>query len=154
MRTINIKPVEIIGNCRANLTLDDEFQVDGVRLINPRQSNICLGALSHLVPIVQQLQRETRCFAHAICPDCLSPVEPETRAVFLLGHADKWELCQALSAYDRWCGECQEPDLARRLKEEAIQHQRRDEYSKAVEKMQAALEELKRVMKVRCNALA
>lgn len=148
MRTINIKPVEIIGHCRANLTLDDEFQIEGVKLENPKKSNLCAFALSYVPPIVMQLQRERRFFAHASCMDC-TRLARENRVSFLLGHADKWELCQAISEYDRLCGRCEEPEVARRLKEEAIQHQDRDEYSEATRKMKAALEELKRVVAFR-----
>jgi hypothetical protein len=144
MRTIKVKPVEITGECQANLTLEDEFQIRGVILENPRQSNLCLIALSHLPPIVTQLQRETRCFTHFTCPDCMSHLEPEMRVVFLLGHADKWDLCQVRSAYDRLCGECDEPELARRLKEEALYHQDQGEYPQALHKMTAALEALER----------
>jgi uncharacterized repeat protein (TIGR04076 family) len=146
VRTINVKPVEIAGNCRANLTVEDEFQIRGMQLENPRQSRLCLQALSHLPPIVTQLQRETHCFAHVICSDCLSRQGLENGVVFLLGHADKWELCQAISAYDRLCGKCEEPQTTRQLKAEAIQHLDRDEYSQAVQKMKAALEALKRAI--------
>jgi uncharacterized repeat protein (TIGR04076 family) len=146
VRTINVKPVEIAGNCRANLTVEDEFQIRGMQLENPRQSRLCLQALSHLPPIVTQLQRETHCFAHVICSDCLSRQGLENGVVFLLGHADKWELCQAISAYDRLCDEREEPQTTRQLKAEAIQHLDRDEYSQAVQKMKAALEALKRAI--------
>lgn len=146
MKTIKVKPVEIIGECQANLTLEDEFQIRGVMLENPRQSSLCLMALSHLPPIVIQLQRETRCFTHVTCPDCLGRLESENRVVFLLGHADKWELCQAISAYERLCGECEEPKLARHLKEEALRHQNQGEYSLALHKMTAALEALKQAI--------
>jgi uncharacterized repeat protein (TIGR04076 family) len=146
VRTINVKPVEIAGNCRANLSLEDEFQIRGMQLENPRQSKLCLQALSHLPPVVTQLQRETHCFAHVMCSDCLSRRGPENGVLFLLGHADKWELCQAMSAYDRLCGECEEPQATRQLKAEAIQHLDRDEYSQAVHKMKAALEALKQAI--------
>jgi hypothetical protein len=146
MKIINIKPVDIVGNCRANLTLDDEFQVEGMRLENPRQSNLCLLALSHFPPIVQQLQSESHFFAHMSCPDCLSRLDQEHSVVFLLGHADKWELCQVISEYDRLCrGECEEEsEIARRLKAEAIQLQQQGDYAQATQKMKAALKELKR----------
>ena len=146
MRTIKIKPVEIIGNCAAHLTLDDEFQIEGVTLKNPRQSKICLRAISYFPPIVVQLQRETRCFTHFTCPDCLSHLEPGHRVVFLLGHLDKWELCQAMSAYDRLCGECEEPEPARQLRDEALRHQDQGEYAQALQKMTAAVEALKRAI--------
>jgi hypothetical protein len=148
MKTINIKPVDIVGNCRANVTLDDQFQVEGVRLENPRQSNLCFLVLGHLPPIVQQLQSENHFFAHLSCPDCLSHLDQENRVVFLLGHADKWELCEAISEYDRLCREeCEEEsEIARQLKAEAIQSQKQGEYAKATQKMKAALQELKRVI--------
>jgi len=147
VRTINVKPVEIAGNCRANLTVEDEFQIRGMQLENPRQSRLCLQALSHLPPIVTQLQRETHCFAHVICSDCLSRQGLENGVVFLLGHADKWELCQAISDYCRLCRECAaEPVSARRLTMEALRYQKEGDFEKATEKMTAAVSELKRVV--------
>lgn len=143
MTAIKIKPVEIIGHCRANLTVDDEFQVEGANLLNPRHSNLCIRALSHLPPAISTLQREKRFFAHARCQNCTG-LGRENRVVFLLGHADKWELCQRMSEYRRLCGECEEPGVARQLKAEASQHQDRDEYAEAVQKMGAAVEELRR----------
>ena len=146
MKTINVKPVELIGNCRANLTLGDEFQIRGMNLENPNQSNICFLALGHFPPIVSQLQSGNHFFAHVTCPDCLSRLDRENRVVYLLGHADKWELCQALSTYDRLCRQyAEEPEVARELRAVAIQYQDQGEYSKATQKMKAALEELKRV---------
>lgn len=144
MKTIKVKPVEITGNCRANLTLDDEFQIEGMRLENPRQSSLCFLALGHFPPIVSQLQSENHFLAHVVCPDCLSRLDQENRVVYLLGHADKWELCQAISEYRRLCGECEEPEVAKQLRVEATQHQNRGEYAEATRKMAAALAELKR----------
>jgi hypothetical protein len=113
MKTIKVKPVEIIGDCRANLTLDDEFQIKGMRLENPRQSNLCFLALAHLPPVVAQLQAGNFFFAHVCCPDCVSRLECEHRVTFLLGHADKWELCQAMSEYRRLCRQVgEEPERA------------------------------------------
>lgn len=100
MRTIKVKPVEIIGHCRANLTLDDEFQIEGTALVNPRQSNVCISALSHLPPIISVLQRGRRLYAHTACQECTG-LGRENRVVFLLGHADKWGLCQMLSEHRR-----------------------------------------------------
>ena len=100
MHTINVKPVQIIGHCRARLTPDDEFQVAGVNVVNPQQSAICIRALSYLPPAIRQLQRGTRFFTHVTCPDCTT-LKQQNCVVFLLGHADKWMLCQQLSKYDR-----------------------------------------------------
>ena len=102
-------------------------------------------ALSLFPPNVTQLQRENRFLAHICCPDCVSSLEQEHRVTFLLGHADKWELCQRTSEYHRLCDESNgEPELAQRLRQEAIQHQQLGEYSLATEKMQEALETLQR----------
>jgi hypothetical protein len=147
MRTIKVKPVEIIGACRANLTLDDEFQIKGMRLENPRQSNLCFLALGHLPPVVAQLQAGHHFFAHVCCPDCLSQLECEHRVTFLLGHADKWELCQALSEYRRLCRQVgEEPERAEELEQLALGYQKRNEYAKAVKTMTEAVAELKRVL--------
>ena len=144
MKTINVRPVEISGRCRANLTLDDEFQIRGTRLENPRQSNLCCLALAHLPPIISQLQRENHFFAHVCCPECLSLPDRENRVVFLLGHADKWELCQAISKYRRLCRQYgEEPQAARQSKAAASQYQKQGDYSTALEEMSAALEQLK-----------
>jgi hypothetical protein len=166
MKTINVRPVELIGNCRAHLTPDDEFQIQGMKLENPRQSNLCFLALSHFPPIVSQLQRGKCFFAHVACPDCLARLEQENRVVFLLGHADKWTLCQAISEYrrleTRFLEETgsltqgrplaglvrplggKEPEISGQLRIAAIQDLKQGEYGKATQKMLAALEELKR----------
>ena len=145
MQTIKIKPVEIIGACRAGLTTKDEFQITGMRLENPQQSNICLLALSFLPPTVTQLQRENRCFAHISCPDCVSNLEQEHRVTFLLGHADKWEYCQLVSEYQGLCDECtDEPELAKQFRQEANHYLDLGIYALATEKMQDALNTLQR----------
>lgn len=153
MKIINVKPVELIGSCRAKLTLDDEFQIKGMNLENLRGSKLCFLALGHLPPIISQLQRGDQFFAHATCPDCLSRLDRENCVVFLLGHADKWALCQAISEYRRLCrhvqhvedpGRAKEPETSRQLKIAAIRYQKQGEYSKAAQKMTAAVEELKR----------
>ena len=143
MKTINVTPVEIIGNCRANLRLGDQFQITGMNLKNPQQSNLCFLALGHFPPIIAQLQKGKRFFAHLSCPDCLSRLDQENGVVFLLGHADKWALCQAHSAYSRLCGACDEPEVARQLKAEACRCQKQGDYTLATQKMTAALEALK-----------
>ncbi len=145
MRTINIRPVEIIGRCPAGLTLEDEFQIKGMRLENPKGSNLCFLALSHFPMMIWQLQSESRFFSHASCPGCIMRLDRENRVVFLLGHADKWELCQVISEYRRLCRERKEPETARRLKTDAIEYQNRGDYAKALQRMRAALEELKRI---------
>jgi len=145
MRTINIRPVEIIGRCPANLTLEDEFQIKGMRLENPKRSNLCFLVISHFPMMIWQLQSESRFFSHASCPGCIMCLDQENRVVFLLGHADKWELCRAISEYRLLCRDWREPETARRLKTEAIEHQNRGEYAEALQKMEGALEELRRV---------
>lgn len=147
MRTIKIKPVEIIGKCSANLSPDDEFEIEGMRLKTPGRCNLCFLALGQLPPIISQLQYGKHFFAHATCPDCQSRLDKENHVVFLLGHADKWELCQAISEYCRLCRECaKEPVVSRRLTAEALRYQSAGDYSMAAQKMTAALAELKRVI--------
>lgn len=144
MIVINIKPVEIIGSCPAGLTLADDFQLTGMRLENPKNSSICFLALSQ-VPIGQgiwQLQSEERFFSHVTCPGCTADLEQENRVVFLLGHADKWELCQSISEYLRLSRKYEESELAVKLKSVAIEQQDRGEYSAAAETMKAAVEAL------------
>jgi hypothetical protein len=145
VRTINVKPVEIIGNCAADLTLDDEFQIEGKKLKNPRQSTLCLRAISHLPLLITLLQSGKHFYTHLTCPDCLSRLDQTICVVFLLGHADKWELCQAISEYNRLHRLAKEPALARELRLEAIRHQHLGEYLEAARKMEAALTELKRL---------
>ena len=145
MQIIKIKPVEIIGACRAGITIEDEFQITGMRLENPKQSNICLLALSFLPPTVTQLQRENRCLAHISCPDCISSLEQENCVTFLLGHADKWEFCQLFSEYQALCDECtEEPESAKQLRQEAHHYLKMGGYVLATEKMQDALQILQR----------
>ncbi len=147
MKTIKIKPVEIIGNCRAGISLADEFQIEGMRLKISGPCNLCFLALSNFGPIVSQLQCGNHFFAHANCPDCLSDIDHPNHVVFLLGHADKWELCQAISDYCRLCRDCaSEPVSAQRLTMEALRYQKEGDFAKATEKMTAAVTELKRVV--------
>jgi len=144
MKSINIKPVEIIGSCPAGLTPTDEFQFVGMRLENVKNSNICFLALSQ-IPIGQgiwQVQSEERVFSHVTCPGCIADLEQENRVVFLLGHADKWELCQSISEYLRLSKKYEESELALKLKSTAIEQQDRGEYSAAAETMKAAVEAL------------
>ena len=144
MKTINIKPVEIIGSCPAGLTPTDEFQFVGMRLQNVKNSNICFLALSQ-IPIGQgiwQVQSKERFFSHVTCPGCIADLEQENRVVFLLGHADKWELCQSISEYLRLSKKYEESELAVKLKSAAIEQQDRGEYSAAAETMKAAVEAL------------
>ncbi len=145
MQTIKIKPVEIVGACRAGITPDDEFQINGMRLENPQHSNICLLALSFLPPTIRQLQRENKCFAHICCPDCVASLTEEHRVTFLLGHADKWEFCKLMSEYQALCGDCaQEPESAKQLRQEADHYLKLGVYTLATEKMQDALTTLQR----------
>ncbi|MFO7743673.1 MAG: hypothetical protein R6X31_15350 [Anaerolineae bacterium] len=143
MRTINIKPVEIIGDCPPGLTPADEFQVEGMRLENPKQSNVCFLALSHFPIMVWHLESESRFFSHASCPGCISRLDRENRVVFLLGHADKWGLCQLISEYLRLCRQHEETDAAGRLRAEAIHLQNQGEFANANRKMEAAVKEMR-----------
>ncbi len=144
MQPIRVKPVEFIGCCPAHLAPHDEFQIVGLNLDNPSHSRVCFLAVSQLPVMVWQLQNDSRFFAHASCPGCTSQLAQENRVVFLLGHADKWELCQAISEYRRLCRQRPEPASAACLKAEAIEQQNRGDYSAATERMRAALVELKR----------
>jgi len=146
VKTIRIRPIELIGHCPARLSLNDGFQVAGMNLENPQGSRLCFLAFSHFPMTVWQLQSESRFFSHASCPGCISRLEEENRVVFLLGHSDKWSLCQVISEYLRLCRRVKEPDAAARLKAEAIQHQENHEFAAAEQKMQLALTELKRAV--------
>jgi len=93
--------------------------------------------------MIVQLQSENHFFAHICCSDCLSRLDGENRVVFLLSHADKWELCQVISEYRRLCRQYgEEPELTGELEELAIEYQKRGEYAKAVK----TIAELKRVV--------
>jgi len=121
MKPINVRPVELIGGCPAHLTPNDEFQIVGMSLENPRHSRLCFLAVSHLPVMVGQLQSGSRFFSHASCPGCTSQLDNENRVIFLLGHEDKWDLGQAISEYRRLCQQRGEPEVAARLKAEAIE---------------------------------
>lgn len=145
METINVKPVQIIGSCPAHLTLDDSFRIQDMKLDNPWDSNICFLAISQL-PIGQgiwQLQSEERFFSHVSCPGCTVQLDRENRVVFLLGHANKWKLCQLISEYLRVCRRHGESEAARLRKEKAIKHQNQGEYLEAAQEMKVALRKLK-----------
>lgn len=144
MQTVKIKPVQIVGRCPAGLAPEDEFRIEELRLENPRGSKICFLAVSQ-IPIGQgiwQLQSEERFFSHVSCPGCIPEPGDENRVVFLLGHLDKWELCESISAYLRLSKQFGEPEAARALKEAAIRHQSKGEYEAATREMAAAVMEL------------
>lgn len=143
METIKVKPVAIIGNCPANLTLESEIQIKGMNIENPSGNPICFLALSHFPVSTWQLQSGHRFFARASCPGCITDLDNENRVVFLLGHEDKWELSKVISEYLRLSKQVEEPEKALQLKTEAINHQNNREYPQALDKMIAALEVMK-----------
>jgi len=146
MKTIKIKPVQIIGQCRAGLTVDDECQIKGMNLAAVGRSKLCFLALGHFAPIVAQLQSGKRFYAHLACPDCLSRRDQENGVEFLLGHADKWALCRAISDYYHLSGLGPESEAAKQLKAEARQLQTAGSYGPATQKMVQAVAELKRAV--------
>ncbi|MDI7277622.1 MAG: hypothetical protein QME94_16715 [Anaerolineae bacterium] len=144
MMTVRIRPVELIGSCPAGLTLRDELEIAGMRLENPMGSRVCFLALSHFPLTVWHLQADIRLFGHASCPGCTSELGQENRVIFLLGQADRWELCETISEYRRLWRAHPEPEGAARLRAEAMEHQGRNEFAEASQKMKAALAELRR----------
>jgi hypothetical protein len=148
MDAIRVKPVEIIGTCPAELTLDDGFQISGMKIRCCGEGAVCFLAVSQIsiVPLVWQLQSNERFFGHVSCPGCIVNLAQENRVVFLLSHEDKWELSQIISEYLRLCKRHGEPEAARRLRDEAIRHQNLGEYAETTQKMTAALKVLKRAI--------
>lgn len=144
MPKINIKPVEILGDCPADLQFEDVVHIEGMNLNNPRGKNICFLALTHFPIMIWQLQSEERFFSHASCPGCISQLDQENRVVFLLGHADKWDLCQLISKYLRLCKEHEETQPASTLKTEAIELQNQGKFAEAALKMKKAVEIMQR----------
>ena len=144
MKTILLKPFEVIGRCPANISPDNVLQIMGMNLVNPERHNTCFLALSHFPPMVWQLQSESRFFSHASCPGCTSELDQENRVIFLLGHEDKWDLCQVISEYLKLRQKVGETEHAVTLRDEAIRLQNRGEFSEALDPMRKALEELKR----------
>ena len=144
MKPVNVKPVQIIGDCPIGLVPGDDFQADGLMLKNPEGNKICILAISQLTigQGLWQLQSDERFFSHLSCPGCMSQLDQENRVVFLLCHADKWQLGQSISEYLRLSKQKEEPNAAQRLKEEAIHHQERGEYTQATHKMELALQHL------------
>jgi hypothetical protein len=143
---ISVEPVEVRGHCPAGLTPDDDFEIEGMRLENPRGSRICFLALSQL-PIgmgVWQLQAGRRFFSHVSCPGCTTQLAEENRVVFLLSHADKRRLSRLISAYLSLSKSREETQAAQQLKAEAIAHQSRGAFEEAACKMAAAIDELAR----------
>ena len=146
MKTILLKPVEIIGHCPAGLMPTDELKISGMNLTNPEQSRICFLALSHFPPSIWQLQSESRFFSHVTCPGCITDMDHENRVVFLLGHEDKWDLCLVISDYLNLSHQYGEPTRAICLKEQAIRLQNQGLHSKALRPMREAVKELKRAV--------
>jgi hypothetical protein len=144
MKTILLKPVEVIGRCPAKLSPDHVLKIVGMNLLNPEGHNTCFLALSHFPPMVWQLHSGSRFFSHASCPGCTSELEQENRVVFLLGHEDKWDLCQVISDYLNLRKRIGETEEAATLRDEAIRLQNLGEYSEAIDPMRQALEALKR----------
>lgn len=145
VNTIKVKPVQVIGNCPIGLNEEDAFQIDGLRLVNPKGSSLCFLALSQF-PIGQgiwQLQSGGRFFSHVSCPGCTLQPDQENRVVFLLGHGDKWPLCQLISQYLTLSQYQAEPDAAHQAKEEAMRLQDRGQYTQATRKMEMAVRALK-----------
>jgi hypothetical protein len=155
MLTVKVRPIEFQGRCAAGLIEEDEFQVSGVRLLIPRGSSICFLALSHLAPVIRQLQSESRLFVHAACPGCPSPLNPENRVTFLLGQAEKWELCRTISAYQRVIRPSNELEAALGTAPETapgpdawvgpLAPRERGESSGAEQRIRTVIEELRRV---------
>lgn len=146
MRTINVKPAEIVGTCPVGLKLTDEFQIEGMRLSNPLNSAICFLAVSQ-IPIGQgiwQTQSAKGFFSHVTCPGCISDLERENRVVFLLGHVDKWQLCQTISEYVILRRKYGEPKAAVKLRDAATKQRNRGDYSAAADTMKSAVKELLR----------
>jgi hypothetical protein len=142
VKTICVRPAEILGACPAGLTPQAEFRIDGMNLSHAEDIPVCFLAISGLPPSIWQLQGEGRFFAHVSCPGCTTSPEAENRVIFLLGHADKWDLCQAISAYRRLTRQIPEPENAKRLRLEAMQAQASRDFVLAADKMRLALEEL------------
>ena len=145
MKTIRVKPVEMIGTCPARIMPKDEFQIEEMNLIHTGNVNLCFLAISHFPPTIWQLQNESRFFGHVSCPGCTKQPDEENRVVFLLGHADKWDLCQAISEYRRLTCQHSEPEKAKKLRVEAMQAQTDGDFSRATLVMKAALNTFKGV---------
>ena len=156
-RVIFFQPVEIRGTCPAGLRTGRRFTVQGMSLLRTAgdDSGACLASMAHWLPSLWQLESGRRFFAHASCPGCTmgrafpatapaaaGPEPPENRVVFLGGHADKWELCQAISKYRRVSRVAGENESARALRREAMERQNRGDFEGACQCMVRAVAEL------------
>jgi len=141
---IRVRPVEILGHCPAGLTPESEFQIDGMNLIHAGDFPLCFLSVSHMPPSVWQLQGGDRFFAHVSCPGCTIRLEEENRVMFLLGHADKWDLCQVISEYRRITRKHPESKKARQLRLESMQAQVNGDFLLATRKMLAAVNTLRK----------
>jgi len=141
---INIKPVEIIGNCPAQLRLTDLFQFEDLKILNPQNISLCFLAISNFPIVIWKLQSNQSFFAHSSCPGCTLSLKKEKRVIFLLGQSDKWDLCLNISEYRRLSKIYRESRTAKSLKETAIQLQSKGQYSEATTQMEAALQELQK----------
>lgn len=140
MQRIQISPVEIIGNCPAELKVGDVLQIEGMRIINPEKNKLCFLMLSQIPNVIWQLQSDQRFFSHVSCPGCTLSLQMENRVVLLLGHADKWELCQLISEYRRLIKLRGENQRATKLIERAIQLQNESQFTKATKVMRQAID--------------
>ena len=147
-RVRRIRVAAVRGACNARLEVGDTFQLESLSITPRGNDRVCFLAVSQL-PIGQgvwQLQSEERFFSHVSCPGCIAGPERENRVVFLLGHADRWRLCQLISEYLELSKSAGEPEAARQLSQEAIAHQKRGEYDEAAHKTELALQELRRAL--------
>ncbi len=85
MKRIIVKPTRIIGQCPLGLTAEDEFQIEGMSLENPKSSKLCFLALTQLPTdrSVWQRRNEERFSFHISCPGCTSDPDHENCVVFM-----------------------------------------------------------------------
>ena len=83
----------------------------------------------------RRLRSQSRFFTHVTCPGCITDVDHENRVVFLLGHEDKWDLCQVISEYLSLSKQYGEPESMIYLLKETIRFQNQGLHSKALHPM-------------------
>ncbi len=145
---LRAEAVEVLGVCPAGLSVGEEFPVggagaDGLTVTPGAVRPVCVWAAGAFAPTVWQLRAGSRFFGHASCPGCTIDPAHENRVVFLLGHADKWDLCRLISEYLRLRRDHGEPPSAAALSTRAMAHQEGGDFAAAAEAMRQAVEALR-----------
>ena len=122
MKTIRVKPVEIIGECPIGISFKDEFLIEGIEIKNPKKSKICFLAISHLYYGIWGIQNNQVLINHSTCPGCINNLESENRISFLMAFPENWKLGEKITKYNEIIQQIEESEVAKKLRLKAEAH--------------------------------